>query len=104
MARGSNAKIEVENIIAKAFGDNYIGNIDKKLYVWANDGGERVQIAISLTCPKTFVAGTETSGDYNFGLMSVEAATASAQAAKQPVEITAEETANLEALMKRLGL
>ena len=27
-------------------------NIIKKVYVYANDGGEMVQIAISLTCPK----------------------------------------------------
>lgn len=52
MARGANAKIEVANIIKQAFGDSYIGEFDKKYYVWANDGGEQVQISIALTCPK----------------------------------------------------
>lgn len=55
MARGSNAKIEVVNKLQSAFGENFIGEIEKKYYVWANDGGEMVQIAITLTCPKTNV-------------------------------------------------
>lgn len=52
MAKGSIAKVEVAKKLAEAFGENYIGEFDKKLYVWANDGGEQVQIAISMTCPK----------------------------------------------------
>ena len=39
-----------------AFGADYIGEQDKKIYVWADDGGERVQIAIAMTCPKTPIA------------------------------------------------
>lgn len=42
MAKGSNAKTAVQKKIAEAFGDNFIGEYDKKLYVWANDGGEMV--------------------------------------------------------------
>lgn len=42
-ARGANAKIEVENIIRNAFGKNFVGVAEKKLYVQANDGnGEMV--------------------------------------------------------------
>lgn len=52
MARGANAKVEVANILKQAFGASYIGEFDKKYYVWANDGGEQVQISIALTCPK----------------------------------------------------
>lgn len=33
MARGANAKVEVENIIRNAFGKNFIGTFDKKLYI-----------------------------------------------------------------------
>ena len=50
MARGSIAKQQVINKLAVAFGEDYIGEFDKKFYVWANENGERVQIAISLTC------------------------------------------------------
>ena len=46
MARGSIAKESVVKKIAAEFGADFIGEYDKKVYVWANDGGERVQIAI----------------------------------------------------------
>ena len=109
MARGSIAKTNVENIIAKAFGDDFIGIVDKKLYVWANDGGEKVQIAMALTCPKVFVgeeagAGTSPSGSLDFSSMSVNAAVAEASTAKPQTEITDEERANIASLMERLGL
>lgn len=55
MAKGATAKINVVNKISSAFGPDYIGEVNKKFYVWADDGGEKVQIALSLTCPKTFV-------------------------------------------------
>ena len=53
MARGAQAKNKVEQIISSAFKDNFLGIYDKKLYVQAEENGEMVQIAISLTCPKT---------------------------------------------------
>ena len=36
MAKGANAKNAVINKIAMAFGTDYIGEIDKKVYVWAD--------------------------------------------------------------------
>lgn len=51
-AKGAQAKLDVIAKIQEAFGDNFIGEVDKKIYVWANDGGEMVQIAIAMTCPK----------------------------------------------------
>lgn len=54
MAKGSNAKVDVIAKLQEVFGDNFIGEVDKRVYVWANDGnGEMVQIAIAMTCPKT---------------------------------------------------
>ena len=50
--RGTVAKQEVTEKLREAFGDNFIGEHEKKIYVWANDGGDRVQIAITLTCPR----------------------------------------------------
>ena len=38
-ARGTIAKEKVERKIAEVFGEDFIGLYDKKLYVWANDGG-----------------------------------------------------------------
>jgi hypothetical protein len=105
MARGSVAKEHVEKKIAVAFGDAFIGMYDKKLYVWANDGGEQVQIAISLTCPKVPIEvdkTVETSGDWDFTDDGPKMAIAVTPTA--PAEITEEEINNLEKLMERLGL
>ena len=52
MAKGATAKVNVENKIREAFGADFVGNVDKKLYVWADEGGEKVQICLSMTCPK----------------------------------------------------
>lgn len=52
MARGNLAKNQVIDKLAAAFGADYLGEVDKKHYVLADDGGETVQIAITLTCPK----------------------------------------------------
>lgn len=104
MAKGSNAKTAVQKKIAEAFGDNFIGEYDKKLYVWANDGGEMVQIAISLTCPKVPVQISETpiSGDFNFEDDAPNMVVAAG--AYQPTEITDEERKRVNDLMQMLGL
>ena len=47
MAKGAIAKQVVINKIAEAFGADYIGEVDKKLYVWADENGEKIQIAIA---------------------------------------------------------
>lgn len=107
MARGTEAKKQVTNKLAEAFGDNYIGEHDKKIYVWANDGGEKVQIAISLTCPKTnieiAVGLAEPSGDWDFTDDSSKAVPIAVSNAA-PAEITEEEINNLQTMMERLGL
>ena len=107
MARGSLAKENITKILAEAFGSNFIGEYDKKIYVYANDGGEMVQIAISMTCPKNPIqvdtSVTTTSGDWDFSdnpKMNTTVAVANAG----PAEITAEEKANIADLMAKLGL
>ena len=103
MAKGTNAKNAVINKIAMAFGTDYIGEIDKKVYVWADDGGEKVQIAIALTCPKNPV---ETGGVSTVPVsgwdFSDNVVTASAPVSK--AEITPEEQARIADMMSRLGL
>ena len=107
MAKGANAKIVVENKIKEAFGSDFVGVADKKIYVWADDGGERVQIAISMTCPKTGIAGGDPiaatdndPGDWNFedGPSGVTATPF------EPAEVSAEEQEKINDLMTRLGL
>ena len=42
MAKGQIAKTQVADRIAKAFGNDWVGEYDKKLYVWATENGERL--------------------------------------------------------------
>ena len=89
MAKGNIAKQNIENKIKEVFGADYIGIFDKKLYLWADDGGERVQVALTMTCPKVFVGvdtPIETPDEF------------------QPAEITQQEQDNLKMLIEKLGL
>ena len=90
--KGAVAKENVIEIIKKTFGQDFLGEQDKKLYVLADDGGEKVQIAISLTCPKVGIETTD--------------AEPRSETAERPaaVEVTQEETETLSTLLKKLGL
>lgn len=106
MAKGTIAKQNVINKIAQVFGADYIGEVDKKIYVWAEENGEKVQIALSLTCPKTAVAAAAPAGVKNGGFdFETPAAVAPvASTSFEPAEITDEERSNIAAMMARLGL
>jgi hypothetical protein len=55
--KGAQAKDNLTKLIIEALGDNFVLVQDKKIYANMDDGGEMVQIAISMTMPKTPVAG-----------------------------------------------
>lgn len=103
-AKGTTAKNNVVNKIALAFGADYIGEMDKKIYVWADDGGERVQIAISLTCPKTQVEVVNAPARSTDGGIDFTAGTNIPAVEAKPAEVTPEETQRIKDLMERLGL
>ena len=106
--KGAIAKQRVVDIISNAFGENFIGEYDKKFYVWSEENGEKVQVAISLTCPKTPIAAatppkakvevkpklTELNFEDDFEM----------EVPKPKKEISADERANIEELMRKLGL
>ena len=105
MAKGTIAKQAVIQKMAEAFGKDFIGEYDKKIYVWAQENGERIQIALSLTCPKTMIdvgdAKVEVeapAGDFDWS-MDIPAPTP-----KAPVEISQEEKDTVAELMAKLGL
>ena len=104
MAKGTIGKQNVINKIKAAFGADFIGEYDKKIYVWTQENGERIQIALSLTCPKVPVAISDnpTTGDFNFEDDAPNVVVAAG--AYQPAEITKEERERVNDLMKRLGL
>ena len=103
MARGAQAKSKVEQIISSAFKDNFLGIYDKKLYVQAEENGEMVQIAISLTCPKTPVAISDKSLVFEDKL-DFEAGTTVIPQSQVQTEISDEERQTVKELMERLGL
>lgn len=104
MARGNDAKEYVVNKMAEAFGDAWIGEYSKKYYVWSQENGERVQIAISLTCPKVpvEVSNAPIAGDFNFEDDAPSVVVAAG--GYQPAEITDDERDKVRDLMKALGL
>ena len=99
MARGAEAKANFIKRLSTALGADYIGEVDKKFYVWSIENGERIQLAIALTCPKTPVVVQGNGGDLNFEDDDTPIASAS-----RKVEMDAEEKATLERLMKELDL
>ena len=103
MAKGQIAKEKVADKIKSAFANDYIGEFDKKHYVWADDGnGQKVQIAIALTCPKVLRGVEETAPTaLNFDDDDLPAVQA---AAFKPAEISQEEQDTLAELMAKLGL
>ena len=105
MAKGQEAKNYVANKLAQAFGADYIGEIDKKYYVWSYEGGEKVQVAIAMTCPKNpvgvaTVQPTSAGNGMDFENMTV----ATVATGFQPAEITETEKKNIADLMAKLGL
>lgn len=104
MAKGAVAKTNVVKILQQAFGENYIGESDKKYYVWADDGGERVQIAISLTCPKIYLESAVAAEPISQSDSIDFEAAPPANNEDIPFEFSEEENKRLEDLMKKLGL
>lgn len=98
-AKGTIAKQQVTAKIAEAFGADYVGEVDRKLYVWAEENGERVQVALSLTCPKNPVGAD--------GATNTVATPAVLEFGDGPAvipDLSEDEKQNIQDLMARLGL
>lgn len=108
MPRGSNAKVLVERKIAEMFGDDYVGSNGGKVIVWADDGGERVQIALAMTCPKEFVENGIKIGaaapSKPTGAWEPSAWDVTPPKKEEEVMISDDEQARIEELMRRVGL
>lgn len=106
MAKGQEAKDRVVQKIKEIFGTDFIGEVDKKIYVYSQEKGERVQVAISLTCPKipVNISGVPIpnfSGGMDFENMDTAIV---ASESYVPTEISEEEKQTVADLMARLGL
>lgn len=105
MAKGQLAKEQVVKIISQAFGDDYIGEFDKKHYVWANDGNEKVQISIALTCPKVYRGIEEGKpSTLNFNIDNNQPNEGNQPSHFEPAQISQEEKDTLQDLILKLGL
>ena len=100
MAKGTESKNKIAAKIKEIFGNDYAGTDGTKHYIWCMENGERIQIAISMTCPKTM-----------FGEQSVTTTAVNSPSAfdldapnYQRAEITPEETERLATMLAKLGL
>ena len=100
MARGSLAKGEVADRIKAEFGADFVGESGGKLYVWADDGGERVQIALAMTCPKVFLD----CGEVAPAVVKTGAGIDFEAQPQKKAEVTQEELDRISAMMNKLGL
>ena len=98
MAKGAIAKQVVEDKLREVFGKDFLGIADKKVYVQAEEDGQMVQVAITMTCPKTpFITdGAAVDGfpEGNFADPTEY----------KPAEITSDELDNVRKMIKELGL
>lgn len=100
-AKGSLAKEEVLQRIAREFGNDTVGIYDKKLYVNVMENGVPVQIAISLTCPKIPMGTVGKPTALNFEDTTIPEV---APTQFEPAEFTTDERKTVEELMAALGL
>ena len=101
--KGTLAKENITNKIIQALGNDYIGEFDKKLYAWADDGGNKIQVSIALTCPKVYRGVEETSPSVLYFDDDEESSDLLQGSGFQPAEITQEEQDTLAELMAKLG-
>lgn len=105
MAKGTEAKRVLMQKIISALSDCYVGEVDKKFYFNSMENGERVQVCLSMTCPKvpiedgaTPVENTTPTGNFDWS------GGTAAPAPQAPVEISKEDDEQVSALMRRLGI
>lgn len=93
--KGATAKTVVIEKLKQIFGNDFVAVNDGKVYVLANDGTEKVQICISMTCPKVpFGTAVETP-----------APTATEAVSNfQPAQIDETELNNVRKLIAEFGL
>ena len=108
MAKGQIAKSKVAEKLKEAFGSSFLGEMNGKYYIEEDDGGEKVQVAINMTCPKVLFekepAGAAASMPPPTSAFGVGSASHLAAQTPPAAEISAKEKENIRTLMERLGL
>ena len=103
MAKGAEAKAEITKSILERFEGSFLYNDGKEIRIPMIENGEEIQMKVALTCAKENVtpgqdnelpgAAITTNNEINFEDTS-----------KKVVEPTADEKANVQDLLRALGL
>jgi len=104
MAKGAIAKQQVENRIRAEFGNDFVGSNGKELFVWGEENGERVQIKIALTCPKTNYTGPDVASGSAKPAAKAALDWSDGATETPPTELTQEEKETVNELLSKLGL
>lgn len=102
MARGAIAKQVITKKLQEAFGADFLGEVDKKIYIQALENGEMVQIALTMTCPKNTIE-VKSGPVVRNGMIDFEAESIIVTPTTN-AEVTKEERETVLEMMKRLGL
>ena len=104
MAKGSEAKAKLAAKMAEMFGEDWIGEVDKKYYIWSEENGERIQIAIAMTCPKIPVGAVPTHKPISTDGVGYDFENMPTITPKETIEYTQEEKDTINRLITELGL
>ena len=104
--RGDVARDRVRNTIISAFGENFVCEQDKKIYVLGkDDSGELIQFSISLTMPKNPVGPAQATPLETASTIASEGGAWGTPIPTAPaMEVTDEDKAKVDELMKILGI
>ena len=101
-AKGTIAKEVIANKLKEVFGADFLGEVNKKIYIQVPENGEMVQIAVSMTYTKTPIS-VSTAPVVRNGIMDFEAEP-ELVASKITIEVTEDERATIQDMMRRFGL
>lgn len=111
--KGTEAKERLmKKIITAMPAEDYVGCVDKKYYFWSVEDGQKTQVCMTLTCPKTpvevdnsnvFIAASM-GLNKNDNRLNFEDDMPTVTTTAKKVEVTEEEKANISKLLKELGL
>lgn len=104
MARGALAKEIVFNKILETFEGSFMYNGGKECRIPIDENGISIQIKVTLTAAKDNVNPTGEVIERAAAVPKEEGAPSNFPAPKKRAEVTEEEKANVESLLKALGL
>ena len=106
MAKGTVAKCRIVEKLKECFGPAYLGEMNGKHYIEMDDGGEKIQVAINMTCPKVLFESAGAAAPTPPPTSAFGVGSASFMAAQTPpaAEISEKERENVKKLIEQLGL